>query len=63
MKNDQTTEVKYQVTFGPKKESERETKNFTDPTLAIDFFKEKDKAGFHVDAYEITTVITKKKLS
>lgn len=58
-------ETKYEVTFGPKDNINREKKIFTDETVAMDFFTKKDKAGFHVDAYEIEkTIITKtKKLS
>jgi hypothetical protein len=59
----ETKEVKYEVKFGSKKESDRETKTFTEQDKAIEFFKEKDKAGFHVDAYEVETVVKRKKLT
>lgn len=66
MKQNQIKEekfVEYTVTYGHKKENERESKMFADETSALDFFEKKDKEGFHVDAYEIETVVKKKKLS
>lgn len=59
----QETEVHYEITYGPKKESNREVKIFDDEDKALEFFEKKDKEGFHVDAYEIETVVKKKKLS
>jgi hypothetical protein len=55
--------VHFEVSFGPTKESQREIKTFTDEAHAIEFFKKKDKAGMHIDAYEVNTVTTRKKLS
>lgn len=65
MKNDHQSEstLKYEVKYGPKKETDRETKQFSDETQAINFFNEKDKAGMHVDAYTVETVVTRKKLT
>lgn len=59
----ETVTTKYEVTFGPKKESDREKKQFSEQDKAIAFFKEKDKAGMYVSAYEIQTTITKKSLA
>ena len=56
-------ELRYEVTYGPKKESDREVKSFDDENKALEFFEKKDKEGFHVDAYEIETTVKKKKLS
>lgn len=55
--------VRFEVSFGPSQESEREVKSFSDEADAVEFFKKKDKAGMHVDAYEINTVITRRKLT
>lgn len=55
--------VHFEVNFGPSKESMRELKTFDDEETAIAFFKKKDKEGMHVDAYEVNTVVTRKKLS
>ena len=59
----QVKTIHYEVTFGPKKEENREMKTFSDENVAAEFFKTKEKEGMHVDAYTIETVITKKKLS
>lgn len=55
--------VEYEVTYGPKAEKDRENQMFGDKKMAQIFFEEKDKAGFHVDAYEIERTVKIKKLS
>lgn len=59
----ETSAVKYEVSFGPKNEADREKKSFNDQDQASDFFKAKQNAGMHVDVYEIETTVKRKKLS
>lgn len=59
----QTVTTKYEVTFGPKKENDREKKEFSNEDDAVKFFKEKDKAGMHVNVYEIQITVVKKQLA
>lgn len=66
MKQNDTQEkkiVSYEVTYGPKEHKDREKKTFSEEAEALKFFDKKDQEGFNVDAYEIVTVKTKKKLS
>lgn len=55
--------VKYKITFGPKKEADREIQFVSDKTAAIKLFETKDKAGLHVNVYQIETVITETKIA
>ena len=58
-------DVRFEVTYGSKKESERNKETFNNEESALQFFKEKDKENMSVDAYKVETktVITKTKLS
>lgn len=57
------TTMRYKVTFGPKKEQDRESRVFEVETEASDFFRMKDEQGFHVDCDQIVTVTTTTRLS
>ena len=56
------TTVKYEVTFGPKKHSDREKCSFNDEQKASDFFHHKEKQGMYVDVYLIETTIATRKV-
>ena len=55
-------EILYEVVYGPKKESEREKKVFSNSEAAYNFFKQKEKK-FHVDVYKIITTYNRIKLT
>lgn len=61
MKTGTITEIRYVVEFGGQKETDRKKEYSDDKQKASDLFREKQKQGFHVDAYEVvtTTVVTK----
>lgn len=55
--------ISYEISYGPVNENMREKKIFTNKKKAIGFFNEKQKQGLYVDAYQIETVVTKKKIT
>lgn len=55
-KTEKSTVVLYKVTFGPKKEKDREWKLLYTEDEALEFFKKKEDAGMNVDVYKVTTV-------
>lgn len=59
-KSKTTVSVKYEVLFGPKDESGRKKAVFWNQDDAAEFFQAKEKAGMHVDAYEIEETVTRK---
>jgi hypothetical protein len=55
-------QTQYEVTFGPKKEHDRDRKIFHMENDAMSFFREKGK-DMHVDVYMVTTTVISIKMT
>ena len=62
MKNKHSTSTVYLVSYGPKREADREWKRFDDAESANEFFQMKQR-DFHCDIYEETTMVAFRKLT
>lgn len=63
MNDNDTTEIKYKVTYGPLEKEGRFFRMFDSIESASIFFKDQESKGKHVDAYEVTTITKLKKLT